>query len=379
MTRNKRPRHSRSRWFSAIMGFAVQKNYEPLPGAELSARLVTAVSAAVVQPVSVEPANWPRLPILPPPPADSHGRSKSGSRRRHGHVQQPQPWSVLPEFKDLQPDLPVPDPATSASAAELLERMRAALPPGPSDCPLPVSPTRSVQVSWYELVRSLRARKLEILTDGKRQETFSDGAILLKDSVGRVIEARSNVGDSLYFTYGRLGALESFTRTDAAGATHSTGRYERHGVIVRDAEGRVRAAGESMTVDSTGGVYLHGVDGQYFCLDVVRGLFRERRRVGPMHGGPAVMTALFAGDGFRMATVVFRDATKDDSTRGGACFRFYGRDGSLVEFACEEDVRRLHPRRVSAPATLPVRAGLGKQVQARTAWQAVYEYLARVS
>lgn len=233
---------------------------------------------------------------------------------------------------------------------------------------------------------------IECSPDGGRCECFAAGSKIVKDVLGRVVEVHSQFGDCLYFRYGVLGNLEHFERTDAHGRRHSEGRKDKHGVVVRDYEGRVRAAGETMAVDPSGCFYVHAIDGQYVSLDLVNGTHTERRRLrDSLSGTTIVITSLFTHDGFRMATAF--SGTIPPTTGASTSeldyfpsrfsqdlrFRFYGRDGTLIEFASEEDLRRLQPVRVSAPATRKVARSWQRKRQAGTAWDSVHEYLMRVS
>lgn len=235
------------------------------------------------------------------------------------------------------------------------------------------SPVVDVSIRFDEPARSRMHVHVELLPGGKRMETFSNGSMLTKDGLGRVVEVRSTFGDCLFLEYSAFGHLESFTRIDSKGFAHSDGKREKHGVTVRDAEGRVRAAGESMTIDPWGCLYLHTLDGQYFSLDLVAGTHCERRRVLNPGGSVDFLTAIFAHDGFRMASMYA--VTGGKSIR----YRFYGRDGTVVEFSSEEDVKSCRPTLSCAPGTKPVHKTWLKRPQARTAWESVYDYLSRVS
>jgi hypothetical protein len=234
--------------------------------------------------------------------------------------------------------------------------------------------------------------QVDVAADGHRCESFTSGSKILKDELGRVVEVRSQFGDCLYFKYGVLGNLEHFERTDAHGNRHSEGHKDKHGVVIRDYEGRVRAAGETMVVDPRGCFYVHTFDGQYISLDLVTGIHAERRKVKDTLAGTSfVITSLFTHDGFRMATV-FSGMVPAAISRPGETvllpqplclqelrFRFYGRDGTLIEFASEDDLRRLQPMRVSPPGLRKVSRTWQKKRQAGTAWDAVHDYLMRVS
>lgn len=222
---------------------------------------------------------------------------------------------------------------------------------------------------------------VEILSCGKRVETFDNGSIVCKNALGRVTEIFSSFGDSFYFTYGEQGELFSFTRTSKTGNVHSRGERGQDSVSVRDAEGRVKAIGESMSVDPCGCFYLHSKDGQYFCLDLVGGIHSERRRLINADGKVEYITSAFAHDGFRMATL-YASAVSRNSSRGplrATTYRFYGRDGTAIEFVSEDHLRESRPSRSLPPGSFPVNSTWIHARQAHTAWESVKEYLSRVS
>lgn len=234
-----------------------------------------------------------------------------------------------------------------------------------------------------QMTRGRQHPLIEETPDGGRLEVFAGGSKIVKDVLGRVVEVHSHYGDGLFLRYGIFGRLESFQRINCLGHMHSEGKKDKHGVVVRDHEGRVRAAGESMTVDPRGCFYLHTVDGQYFSVDLVAGLHSERRRVVDQRGGKRFVTSLFTHDGFRMATMYGPLFNDDDAIAFGGTpapsrLRFYGRDGTLIEFASDDDLVELRPLCVSSPALRPVHKGWLKRRQAGTAWESVHEYLMRV-
>ncbi|MBX9686600.1 MAG: hypothetical protein K2X27_07850 [Candidatus Obscuribacterales bacterium] len=218
----------------------------------------------------------------------------------------------------------------------------------------------------------------ELLADGRRKESFDNGAVIYKDELGRVLEVISRHGERMLFTYDRYGELSEFTRLEARGEVHSKGSKGKHGVSVRDSEGRVKAVGECMTVDPWGRFYLHSHDGQYFCLDLVAAIHCERRKLLSAEGLVNYVTAAFARDGFRMATV-FAVSRSDKLGPREITYRFYGRDGTLVEFRSEEEFRLMSPLRSMPPGSLPVHKSWLHCRQAYTAWDSVKEYLSRVS
>src|SRR5262249_44152791 len=128
--------------------------------------------------------------------------------------------------------------------------------------------------------------------------------------------------------------------------------------------------------------YLHGIDGQYFSLDLVAGIHSERRRISDEHGNRFV-TSLFTHDGFRMATM-FGPCKRQSATTSGVDhrhlqFRFYGRDGTVIDFKSEDDLLDMNPLVVSAPAARAVHKHWMSRRQAVTAWESVHDYLMRVS
>ncbi|SRR5579875_714506 len=232
------------------------------------------------------------------------------------------------------------------------------------------------------LVKRHRLRYVPAVTvtpDGLRLESFENGAEIVKDALGRVLEVKSAAGEGIALHYDQSGNLERFQRSDSAGRPHSEGQRDRHGVLVRDPDGRVRACGELMTVDPHGCLSVHNHDGQLVSLDLVRELHIERRRVGGAHGG--TITAVFARDGFRMTTHFHEVSPAGDggpsifSEDSRSPLRFYGRDGSLVEFASDEDLLAVRPSRVLPPGSLFVDLPWRAKRRARTAWEAVQEYL----
>ncbi len=152
---------------------------------------------------------------------------------------------------------------------------------------------------------------------GSRVETFPSGARVFKDGLGHVREIVSAGGVTVSFKYNEQGHLSAFVRTDAGGTIHSLAEADRHGVILRDASGRVKAQGESMQVDACGCVSIARQDGQFWSLDLVRNVNIERRLLPDEYGNWFSMTALFSSDGFRMATR-FRKVKAEDLPIGQA-------------------------------------------------------------
>ena len=230
-------------------------------------------------------------------------------------------------------------------------------------------------------------RHVSFLPNGIRKEESGDGSFILKDAVGRVTEARSHDGVIMSFSYDNRGHLKSFVRSDVTGKIHTTGVKDKHGVIVRDEHGSLRAQGDSMTVDTNGCVSIRKFDGQFWSLDVQRGIHIERRILEDVNGNWNCLTALLTCDGFRMVTRFQKlQENKRESYRkygdwlgSSECskFRFYGRDGSMIEFENDEDLEALRPSRIWSAGTRSVdREWIGRR-QAGTAWDAVHRYVSQ--
>lgn len=218
---------------------------------------------------------------------------------------------------------------------------------------------------------------------GRRKEVYSNGALVIKDALGKVMAVRSRDHVSITFNYDQNGNLKSFSRYLASGALHSTGERDRHGVIVRDPCGRVRAQGESMSCDPGGCLTIRKMDGQFWSLDLVRGIHIERRILEDLDGHWSSLTALLTFDGFRMATR-FQEL-KDSYRRYGdwlsqsnsSTFRFYGRDGSMIQFNSDEELQSLRPSSMKPPGSKYIDEELKGRRKARTAWDSVHEYVSQ--
>ncbi|MCC7531563.1 MAG: hypothetical protein IT342_23875 [Candidatus Melainabacteria bacterium] len=230
------------------------------------------------------------------------------------------------------------------------------------------------------------APKLQLLSQGRRMESLDNGAQIIKDSLGRVIEVRSPLGPILRTRYDENGHLRFFVRTDKEGNIQSYGESDKQGVVVHDPEGRVRAAGESMAIDRVGRLSIVRKDGQFWSIDLARGLHVERRQMVDEDGQWKAITAVFAYDGFRMVTR-FQSMDAREFNEEEGCYlltsdsiireeiRLYGRDGSCVQFDSEDAIEELRPSRVWPPGSRAVDKKYRNRWQAGTAWQAVREYL----
>lgn len=260
------------------------------------------------------------------------------------------------------------------------------------------------------ITASIKMRpRVEIKENGSGRgsiETFPSGAKVVKDDIGRVQEIVSDRGVCVVLRYDEKGHLCSFVRHDASGVVHSQGEVDGPGVLVRDGRGRVKAQGESMQVDARGCVSIAREDGQFWSIDLIRSVHTERRLLPDANGEWVSMTALFCSDGFRMTTrfrkvhgseseALNRGGVKSAST--GTCietdgarnivesdfsraedsgtYRFYGRDGSIIDFNSDSELEQLKPKNVLPPGSKPVPAAHRGKRQAGTAWEALREYV----
>lgn len=223
------------------------------------------------------------------------------------------------------------------------------------------------------------------MDNGNRKELYASGAAIVKDAVGRVCEVSAANGASITFTYDPEGHLNGFVRTNVSGKVHSTGGRDKHGVVVRDTDGRVRAQGESMSVDPRGCLSIRRFDGQFWCVDLVRGIHLERRILQDLDGQWNSLTALLTSDGFRMVTRFQKLADTTESYRRygdwlsseTSKFRFYGRDGSVIQFDSDEDLQSLRPSKIWPPGSRPIDEEWQGIRQAGTAWDSVHQYVSQ--
>ncbi|MDR3613129.1 MAG: hypothetical protein P4L53_06165 [Candidatus Obscuribacterales bacterium] len=239
--------------------------------------------------------------------------------------------------------------------------------------------------------KAKRSFATRILNNGRRFESYDTGAVLEKDEFGRVTQIRSRSGASISIYYDRDGSPEGFVRIDEKGKTHSIAECDRQGVVVRDEHGRPRAQGDSLSVDQRGCLSICRSDGQFWSVDLVYGRHIERRRLSDEAGLWHILTGIFAADGFRMVTL-FQKVTESPRDVGvvtieaanqwwtnaplaTGSFRFYGRDGSVIEFISEDALTNLQPTHVWSPGTRQVDVVWKGRHQAGTAWDSVQEYV----
>jgi hypothetical protein len=228
----------------------------------------------------------------------------------------------------------------------------------------------------------LRPYTTQMIGDGRRIELYESGAGVVKDAIGRVIEVRSKEGYQLFLTYSVSGNLQSFCLLDACGNLHAVAEQDQHGAIVRGPNGRIQAAGEYMSAGPNGCLTVHRFDGQFWSIDIVLGRYTERRLIRDRNDQVHCLTAIFADDGFRMMTrfqTMPAEIIENDPAWLGcntqAVLRFYGRDGSMVEFDSDENLEALQPKKFNPPSARHAAAGWHRDKQARTAWDAVEHYL----
>ncbi len=273
-----------------------------------------------------------------------------------------------------------------------LDAWRNPLASGSQQAPSVAPSTRANLLATLQETACKTQVRVKSLPQGRRLECHENGAVLEKDEFGRVTQVRTRVGEILSIYYGQDGAAEGFVRTDARGRLHSVGDVDANGVTVRDNNGRLRALGESLSIDSNGKLSICRSDGQYWSLDLLRELMVEKRKLCNEQGTWTSMTAIFAGDGFRMMThfqdledpteLMISDQRVGPPSSGvsnlgpdAGRFRFYGRDGSMIEFLSEQELASLLPTYVSAPGVRPIEPRWQSKHQAGTAWNSVQEFL----
>lgn len=212
-----------------------------------------------------------------------------------------------------------------------------------------------------------------------RNEDLSCGGKIIKDMLGRVLYVRSQRGIALSYTYDPQGRLVYWMRTDGEGHVHSIGECNYENLIenkdkivtVRDGAGRVFAQGHSASISPDGTLTIRKLDGQYWSIDIIREIHVERRLIDRSDVKWNFVTALLADDGFRLSSK-FQVHQTNDMTK----FRFYGRDGSVVQFNSEEALASKQPDSVYPAASRDIDSTFQYRdgMKARTAWDAVYEY-----
>ncbi len=216
---------------------------------------------------------------------------------------------------------------------------------------------------------------------GHRLESYENGASVTKDELGRVVEVSSNGNQQVFITYSPSGFLKIFFLLDAFGNVLLVGEHDEQGVVVKDPQGQIQAAGEYMSAGPNGCLTVHQLDGQFWTIDLVLNTFSERRFMVDRKKRAHCLTAIFSDDGFRMMTrfqalpsnahVDRENSLNWLGSQSRVTLRFYGRDGSLLEFDSDENLASAKPSLV-LPATKQALPGPRNN---GTAWDAVARYL----
>jgi hypothetical protein len=98
-------------------------------------------------------------------------------------------------------------------------------------------------------------------------------------------------------------------------------------------------------------------------------LYAQCSRILDKDGVGNTLAAVFVVDGFRMMTR-FQAAHEEK-------IRFYGRDGSVIEFSSEKDLKASRPTSMWPPGSRPVRSPWNEGMHAASAWESVQEYIAK--
>jgi hypothetical protein len=217
--------------------------------------------------------------------------------------------------------------------------------------------------------------------EGHRVESYENGARVMKDELGRVVEVSSQTKQQMFITYSKAGFLSAFCLLDPFGNVLLVGEHDDHGVVVKGPKGQLQAVGEYMSVGPNGCLTVHRLDGQFWSIDLVLSTFTERRFMVDSDKRNHCLTAIFSDDGFRMMTRfqalpsdMPADAENPFSYQGNPAqvtLRFYGRDGSMIEFDSDENLESVKPSLVQPAAKQRLH---GKRNN-RTAWDAVERYL----
>jgi hypothetical protein len=227
---------------------------------------------------------------------------------------------------------------------------------------------------------ALRPTETKSCLGGHRVESYENGASVTKDELGRVVEVSSSDNQQMFITYSLSGFLKVFCLLDAFANVLLIGEQDEQGVVVKGPQGQIKVAGEYMSAGPNGCLTVHRLDGQFWTIDLVLNTFTERRFIVDRQEREHCLTAIFSDDGFRMMTrfQVLPSISKADlenslSWQGSpsqVSLRFYGRDGSMVEFDSDESLQFLRPSLV-LPGMQKAAPGPRNN---RTAWDAVERY-----
>jgi hypothetical protein len=217
--------------------------------------------------------------------------------------------------------------------------------------------------------------------EGHRVESYENGARVMKDELGRVVEVTSQTNQQMFITYSKAGILSAFCLLDPCGNVLMVGEHDDQSVVVKGSKGQMQAVGEYMSVGPNGCLTVHRLDGQFWSVDLVLSTFTERRFMVDRDKRAHCLTAIFSDDGFRMMTrfqALPSEGTGEadnpliyQGNPAQVTLRFYGRDGSMIEFDSDENLESVKPSLVQPAAKQRLH---GKRNN-RTAWDAVERYL----
>lgn len=210
-----------------------------------------------------------------------------------------------------------------------------------------------------------------------------EGAVVVRNRLTQISEISSRSGEKIRFTYGAEGDLRSYTRRLPSGQIHSSGEVDGDSIVVRDGAGQVVLIGESMSVSDSGQLAIKRRQGQFLRVDLISETYTERRVVRSEPGNICRLTAMFALDGFRMHThfqvlKIYRQASDEiseetwNAPETHQSLRFYGRDGSVLEFDSIDKVRlqqNFHAMSFMAQPSLP------DGLPGLTAWDSANSYV----
>jgi hypothetical protein len=235
----------------------------------------------------------------------------------------------------------------------------------------PSSPLEGQAVASPEIDAALMKRQVQV---------YPYGARIKKNKLGQIVEISSPLGQQIAFEHSPQGVLKSFTRLFSSSKVHSVGALEQDRVVVKDGEGEVILVGESMTVSPSGCLIIRGSKEEFSCVDLMRGMYTERRYIRRRSGVLVSLTAVFAFDGFRMVTAFQSIPDESDQSNKSSqysqavpenCWRFYGRDGSMIEFDSYEKFKLRQPSYTRSAETKAITSTFQGRAQGHTAWDSV--------
>lgn len=212
----------------------------------------------------------------------------------------------------------------------------------------------------------------------QQQEHHFDGGRIQTNGLKKIVEICSIAGDRITFQYSSAGELHAFTRFSPAGAVVSNGVDSDGRVVVKDASGRVLLNGEGMSLTASGCLTIGEGPGQTLSIDLLRAVYTERKLVESESGSRFALTAMFALDGFRTVTCFQpllnngNGGRAEESSQEQVFMRFYGRDGSMLSFDSEENLKSFSPSQIEPPGSKLVKSVFVEESPAHTAWDAVH-------